>query len=122
MPNSDHFPAIFEALKQLLRPLAPPLVVEFDVPGRYSLNAPPSAQHPQGHFFGAVRLGKSYVSYHLMPVYVCPDLLASMSDVLRKRMQGKSCFNFTAPDTALFDELTHMTHAGFERYKRERWV
>jgi hypothetical protein len=120
--NSDHFPAIFEQLKQLLQPLAPPLVVEADEPQRYSLNAPPSAQHPQGLFFGAVRLGKSYVSDYLMPVYIYPDLLASMSDALRKRMQGKSCFNFTAPNTALVDELAQMTHAGFERYEREQWV
>jgi hypothetical protein len=57
-----------------------------------------------------------------MPVYVCPDLLDGMSDGLKKRMQGKSCFNFTAPDAALFDELAQLTRAGFERYQREQFV
>lgn len=115
-------PAIFAQLKRLLQPLTPPLVVESDGPQGYSLNAPPSAKYPQGLFFGAVRLGKSYVSYYLMPVYVCPDLLDGMSDGLKKRMQGKSCFNFTAPDAALFDELAQLTRAGFERYQREQFV
>ena len=31
----------------------------------------------------------------LMPVYVNPSLLETMSSALRKRMQGKACFNFT---------------------------
>ncbi len=69
-----------------------------------------------------MRLGKSYVSYYLMPLYVCPDLLVGMSDALRKRMQGKSCFNFATPDEALFNELAQMTQVGFERYKRQQWV
>lgn len=122
MPNVERFPAVFEQLKQFLQPLVPPLVIETDESERYSLNAPPSVQHPQGLFFGAVRLGKSYVSYYLMPLYVCPDLLAGISDALGKRMQGKSCFNFATPDEALFDELAQMTQAGFERYKRQQWV
>jgi hypothetical protein len=50
---------IFEQLRRLLQALAPPLVVEADEPQRYSLNAAPSAQYPQGLFYGAVRLGKS---------------------------------------------------------------
>lgn len=42
-------------------------------------------------FFGAVQVKKSYVSYHLMPVYLEPDLLAPSSSELKARMQGKSC-------------------------------
>ncbi|HEV8191452.1 MAG TPA: hypothetical protein VGP82_08195 [Ktedonobacterales bacterium] len=57
-----------------------------------------------------------------MPIYVRPDLLGSTSDGLRKRLQGKSCYNFTAPDTALFHELAQITQAGVECYEREQWV
>ena len=63
MPNTERFPDVFDQLKTLLQPLTPPLVIEFDTPERYSLNAPPSAPYPQGLFFGAVRLGKSYTSH-----------------------------------------------------------
>jgi len=52
--------------------------------------------------FGAVRLGKNYVSYYLMPVYMTPALQKRISPELRKRMQGKSCFNFTEIDPILF--------------------
>ena len=47
-------------------------------------------------FFGSVRLGKAYVSYHLMPLYMRPALTSLVSPVLKKRMQGKTCFNFKA--------------------------
>lgn len=41
-----------------------------------------------------------------MPIYTNPDLLDDMSDLLKKRMQGKSCFNFrTNPSPELVDEL-----------------
>lgn len=69
-------------------------------------------------WFGAVRLGKRYVSYHLMAVYACPDLLDSISPELKKRMQGKSCFNFTHVDEALFQELDQLTQRGYDRFKQ----
>ena len=35
-------------------------------------------------------------------------------------MQGKSCFNFRAPDAALFQELAALTMAGLARMKAEK--
>jgi hypothetical protein len=34
-------------------------------------------------------------------------------------MHGKSCFNFTRPDDALFTELATLTAAGFARFKED---
>ncbi|MGY1409659.1 MULTISPECIES: hypothetical protein [unclassified Luteimonas] len=44
-----------------------------------------------------------------MPVYENPELLVDTSEALRRRMQGKSCLNFTAVDPALFEELDRLT-------------
>jgi hypothetical protein len=63
---------------------------------------------------------KNYVSFHLFPVYVFPDLLDGISETLRARMQGKSCFNFRAPDAVLFQELAALTKAGLARMKAEK--
>lgn len=68
-------------------------------------------------WFGAVNLGKAYVSYHLMPVYAHPEMLSGMSDALRKRMQGKSCFNFRTTDPALFEEIEALTRRCAERWR-----
>jgi hypothetical protein len=68
-------------------------------------------------FFGAVQTKKNYVSYHLMPVYVYPDLLDGISPELRRRMQGKSCFNFSRVDETLVAELARLTERGLQRYR-----
>jgi hypothetical protein len=69
----------------------------------------PAKPTDKPRFFGAVQTRKSYVSYHLMPVYENPSLLDGISDGLRKKMQGKSCFNFTVSDPSLFEELDALT-------------
>lgn len=67
-------------------------------------------------WFGGVQTKKNYVSFHLMPVYVYPELLQGISPELKKRMQGKSCFNFKAVDEPLFTELAALAEAGYQRY------
>jgi len=79
-------------------------------------------KYPDGLTFGGVNLGKRYVSYHLMCTYFSPDLLQSMSPELRKRRQGKSCFNFTRVDQALFDELSDITTRGREQFISRGWA
>jgi hypothetical protein len=65
-----------------------------------------------------VEIGKGYVSFHLMPVYGCPKLLDDLSEKLRARMQGKSCFNFKVVDEALFEELERLTVRGFAAFAK----
>jgi hypothetical protein len=78
-------------------------------PGYYYLETATAEYRRKPLMFGAVRWGKSYVSYHLMVLYGFPELVAKLSPALRKRMQGKSCFNFAAADEPLFAELERVT-------------
>ena len=119
MANVDQFQAVFTQLKAILQPFEPQLIVQADDPGNYSLNTPYAAHPKKELFFGAVQIKKNYVSYHLMPVYVFPALLEGISPDLRRRMQGKSCFNFTKIDHATLAELAHLTARGFEQFQRE---
>jgi hypothetical protein len=118
MKKTGDFTTIVGELKEILRPYEKQLVVAPPSNG-YSLNTRHMMANKQPLFFAGVQPRKSYVSYYLMPVYVYPDLLNGMSDGLRKRMQGKSCFNFKAVDAELFKELAALTKAGFERYEKE---
>ena len=122
MAKQDNFPAVFERLKALLQPYVPPLLVKADTPENYYLETPPLAKFPKGLFVGAVQIKKNYVSYHLMPVYSFPDLLSGVDEELKKRMQGKSCFNFTTVDDALFQELAELTATGFARARQMQFV
>lgn len=118
MARRDGFPGVFAGLKGVLAGHAPPLTVATDANGDYAVLARPSAKYPDGHPFGAVQIKKSYVSFHLFPLYEFPDLLDGLPERIRKRMQGKSCFNFTALDEETVDGLTRLTAAGQERYRR----
>jgi len=112
------FTAVFSGLKGLLKPYARRVAVKFDGPGIYYLESKAANRYGEEVFFGAVRTGKRYVSYHFMPVYVFPALVGSLSPALRKRMRGKACFNFASVDRALFKELGELTRRGFDEFKR----
>jgi hypothetical protein len=109
------FAAVDRRLRQILEPLRSRLSVTKDGPGGLVLEIPGLEGKPWGYVAG-IRHGKRYASYYLMSLYVLPELADSMSPALRRRMQGKSCFNFTRVDEPLFDELAHITRAGFEPY------
>jgi hypothetical protein len=57
-----------------------------------------------------------------MPIYAFPGLLEGISPDLKKRMQGKSCFNFTALEESLLVELSDLTHKGYEKHKAAKMI
>lgn len=57
-----------------------------------------------------------------MQVYVNPKLLDGISPDLKKRMQGKSCFNFKEINKEHLKELTILTKNGFEFYKKNKML
>jgi hypothetical protein len=93
-------------------------LVSNDEPGNLSLNTSHLGPNKKQLFSGAVHIKKNYVSYHLFPLYTDPDLLNGIDAGLRKRMQVKTCFNFTKPDDAMFAKLADLTRRGFERFER----
>jgi hypothetical protein len=107
----------FEHLKAILSPYEPNLAIVHDKTDNYYLNTPITESNKKAEFFGAVQIKKSYVAYHLMPIYYYPELLDNISNELKSRMQGKSCFNFKDIDDNLMAELKSLTIVAFEKYK-----
>ena len=118
MPKSDAFPETFATLRGVLDKHAKNLLVHVDKSGDYQLCSTSKTDRiGRPLFIAAVQTKKNYVSFHLMPVYVCPDLVKELSPSLKKRMQGKSCFNFTTIDPAHVKELSALTKKGLARMK-----
>jgi len=113
---------VFAELKSIMAPYAKKIATKKDDESELYVDTNHIQKNKKPLFFGAVQLKKSFVSFHLMPVYVKPELLTGISPELRARMQGKSCFNFTEVDKALFKELAALTKAGFESYKAQGYV
>ena len=113
------FESVFVRLRVILQKHSGTLTVIADLPDRYCLQIVFSPKLKKTFPVAWVQVGKAYVSYHLMPVYMFPNLRDSMSDKLRARMQGKSCFNFKVVDEALFKELEEITAQGFVMCRKE---
>jgi hypothetical protein len=120
--SAKDFPAVFAALKKILKPYEKHLSVVRYRPEFYYLETLLPCYKGKPVCFGAVRLGKNYVSYYLMPVYMNPELQKRISPELKKRMQGKSCFNFTEIDPVRFRELAALTAAGFKGFRVRKLI
>ena len=105
---------VHDRLREILAPYRGRLHVANDGPGGMTLELPEHAGKPWG-FAAGTRLGKRYVSYYLMGVYGDDGLAATISPELQRRMQGKSCFNFTKIDEELFRELEALTKESIAR-------
>ena len=119
MSVQNDFPMVFVQLKNILKPYAPNLTIKADTPNTYYLDGPYSEKWKKEVFFGATQIKKNYVSFYLMPVYMYPELLNDISPALKKRMQGKSCFNFKKVEPELFEELKDLTRKGVDKFKKE---
>lgn len=121
------FAPVFALLRTSLAKFARRLAVKTDTPVEYTLvtkSASPFPLHKgQPMWFGSVRLGKAYVSFHLMPLYMNRALTKSISPALNKQMQGKTCFNFkTDPGPELIAELERLTEAALKQWSETKWA
>lgn len=125
------FKSVFERLRGILWKHAQTLVVSEDSATRYVLEGTPgpaTLQAWRGKLkreripVAWVQIGKAYVSFHLMGVHGNPKLREGMSKELKKRMQGKTCFNFKLGDEMLFEELEELTGRACEAFRRAGFI
>ena len=119
MASKNDFPIVFEQLKTILKPYAEKLTLKADTSDTYYIDGPYSEKWKKQLFFGSAQIKKNYVSFYLMPVYMYPELLNDLSPELKKRMQGKSCFNFKKVEPDLFSELADLTRKSVEKFQQE---
>jgi hypothetical protein len=114
---ATNFLEVFVGLRDILRRHAGSLIVAEDTADCFRLEGGRHPTRKEPFPIAWVAMGKAYVSFHHMGVYARPDLLKGVSKGLKARMQGKSCFNFTSVDPALFAELEDLTVRGFDAFR-----
>ncbi len=114
-------PDVYTELCAILKPYEA-LFNAAETDDTYYLNVKQEIRKGVQLFFGGVRRGKAYISFHLMPVYCFPKMLDEMSPALKKRMQGKSCFNFKKYDAQVFEELKQLTETGLKKFSDPEWL
>ncbi|WP_133119579.1 hypothetical protein [Stenotrophomonas sp. LMG 10879] len=110
-------PNLFLALRDLLLPYKADLLVVHDEGDHFYANCRNVDAKGKAQFFSAVKVSGRRHSFHFMPIYTFPELLAGISPALKKHMQGKSCFNFDAWDPSLLHELQMLIEQGVSRYR-----
>lgn len=110
-------PTAYDLLSALIRPYAKDMIVKHDTETYYYLEETVSSDKPQ--MFCAVQVKKTYTSFHVFPVYCHPELLEDVSDALKKRMQGKSCFNFKKADQVPTREIKALLKASWKSLKNK---
>ena len=113
---------VFAALRDMLkRFIGKDLAVQTDKPGNYHLEVPSILHRKKPLYFAGVKTGKNYVSFHLLYLYFNPAATKAVPPALKKRMQGKACFNFTTVDEDCFAELGRLIADGLKIYKSEKF-
>jgi hypothetical protein len=124
--NADYTLA-FASLKQVLGKVEKRLAVKTNTKTEYALVTKSPSPYPQHKgqpmWFGCVRLGKAYASFHLLPLYMNPALTKTIAPALKKRMQGKACFNFKdVPEKDALAELKRLTEAGLKEWAKQKFL
>jgi len=119
-PPVRDFDTIFKKLRGILLSHAEKFVVSVDKPDHYCLAVSFSPKFRKSFPIAWVKVSKSYVGFHFMPIYFAPSLKKSLSAKLKARMHGKSCFNFKTSDPVLFEELDRLAATGFALSKNAR--
>jgi hypothetical protein len=115
--KKQEFELAFQGLRKILKPYDKKLRVTKDGPDGYMSESKSIRYQGKPVMFAAITT-KSYVAFHLFPVYMFPNLLQGISPELKKRMQGKTCWNFKKAEEALFAELGGIVKASFQRFAK----
>ena len=114
--KKQEFALAFKGLRAILRPYDKKLRMTKDEPGNYMSESKTLRYLGKPVMFAGIT-SKSYVAFHLFPVYMFPNLVDGISPELKKRMQGKTCWNFKKAEESLFAELGKVVEASFRRFE-----
>ena len=88
------FSAVFSALQQMLQPYEEHLSVVPYRPEFYCLQTRKAVHKGKPVWFAAIRMGKNYVSYHLMPVYMNAALQKRIPAGVKETDAGQGLLQF----------------------------
>lgn len=116
--STNDLAEVYLRLRPILEPYMPEMVAMQDNERGLYLNTRSIMKNKQPLFFASIAINKNYVSFHVFPVYMYPDLLDKVGDLM-KRMQGKSCFNFRKLSEEQVAGMRALVEAGHKRLKAE---
>ena len=116
----------FEKIRTMFQKYVPPFSVMMDSKERYDLYSVKEVEllgrKYKEIYFGSVILKPKYTGFYFMPIYIYPDLLKDVPETLKKLQTGKSCFHIKKSDDEVFKAISKLMKAGFDMYKKHKYV
>ena len=126
MDTINDLNTIFQSLKDLLSPYAPPLVPKMDDASHYDLWSIKTlvieGRKRKEVYFAGLIVRKDYVGFYFMPVYVESDLKSVFAPELLKLLKGKSCFHIRKLTPELLGQVEAALKIGYDLYRERGWV
>jgi hypothetical protein len=116
--SSKDLTGVYSRLRPILDPYLPRMVVVQDNERGVYLNTHAVMKNGQPLFFASIAINKNYVSFYVFPVSMYPDLLDDIG-LLKKRLQGESCFNFRTIDDEQVEAMRRLVERGYARLQAE---
>lgn len=117
---------IFDRLRNMFQQFVPPLAVMMETSDRYDLYSAKEVEIKNRSYkeiyFGSVILKPKYTGFYFMPIYLFPEMLNDIPEVLKKLQTGKSCFHIKKFDEEIFYAIENLMKAGFAIYKKHKYV
>ena len=108
----ERFDPIYSRLREImLSAVDEHLDVTRDEPGDLVVRTRTHDAKGQQEWFGTVNIKKSYVAFHLMPLYERQALLEELAEPLAARRHGKTCFNFNSEDEQAYTQLQELVRS-----------
>ena len=120
--KDDDKESIFQSLKSVLSTYSDALTCTENTEKSYNLYTNHTMKNKKPLYFGGVKINNNFVSYHLMALYVYPELKNSISKELNALLKGKSCFNIKALEKRNFDELVSITKTCYSKYRADGYI
>jgi hypothetical protein len=112
---------VFDALRPVFAKQEKDMTLLVNQPGKYYLVSRTMFHNKKPVWFGGLEIKKNYVSVHMVPVYMYAELNDAISPELKKRKQGKGCFNFDKlPAPELLAELTRLCDTGAKFFSENK--
>ncbi len=107
--------SLFLALRKVFRAHEAALTVAKDGVGEYELTTKGTSGKPS--FFGGVRTFRSHTAFYLAPLASETEVAGTISELLKKRMEGPSTFHFKTIEPTLIEELATLTEKALEHWR-----
>jgi len=113
---------LFQLLRSILAAYEKNMTCTEDSAESYNLFTQHMMKNKKPLYFGGIKINKSAVSFHFMPVYLYPDLLDSMAPELKSKLSGKSCFTIKSNEKEVLAGLKALAKIGFDAYRKAGYV